>query len=739
MPRVPTYEGPTVAPSPLRVSQDIRAPAGAFGAGTAQAFEQAGQQLGQVASLIDRRAEQHAKEDSELAAFNAYTEASQRTQKLFYEGDNAIYQRRGGQAIGSSNEAATELKRIGEETGTGLTSPYAKMQFDKLWARHQDSEMGAVSRHEAGQRQEYRDQTTAGIIATSQNQAVLRYNDPKEVESQIGLGELAIRANAKGLPPDQVEAQVLKMRSGIQKAVVLRMATDNPLAAQKYYQEHAADFDADDNVTLQRTLAAPVKRAEARIEGEKVINEVTETRAAQPGTVKSAMRSVESNDQQFDKDGKVLTSSAGNFGAMQINDVSGAEAAAALGIPYDPAKARSDKAYNIKLGEKYYDIQFDKYGNRTLALAAYNAGGKNVDDWIKQFGDPRTGAITDAAWAAKIPFKETKQYIVRVEGKIRGGVENNIDLTRADEIVRDRFADDPEKQDAVNAHIQRQNALREQALRDRQQTAWTTALQHIENGGSVDNLPPDVQENLAPGRIHDLEAKETARIRGQDKPENPKELDRLMAMSVTDPEKFLAEDPTKWELPRAQVTSLIGRKAALMTKEAKEDAKQQDIKKALSLTANLLRAAKIDPTPKDDKSKDAEVVNAYTARLMERLEEFRTKEGRRATDAEVIAMGQDLLLPGRLRDAGWFGTDPETLAFKVLTPEQRSQFYVPFDAIPANEKADIVKVLGPRATNDLVEQIYAATRRKDLPEVQRLLKAPTVTPPGPGATTVPVP
>lgn len=764
MPRVPTYDGPQVAPSPLRVSQDIRAPVAAFGGATAQATEQAGQQMGQVASLIDRRAEQHAKEDAELAAFNAYTEASQRTQKLFYEGDNAIYQRRGAQAMGSSSEASIELKRIGEETGTGLTSPYAKQQFDKLWARHQDSEMGAVSRHEAGQRQEYRDQTTAGILATSKNQATLRYNDPREVDNQIQLGELAINANTKGLPPEQVDAQRKAFRSSVHTGITLRMATDNPLVAQKYYQEHADDFTAEDNVRLQGALAAPVKRANARIEGDKVIAEVTETKLAQPSAIHAAVEAVESGG-----DGNAV-SGKGAKGVMQVLDSTGQEVAGKLGIAWQPelmtGTTTEAKAYQRKIGGAYLDQQLEKYGgNRTLALAAYNAGPGAVDDWINgtnktgknpdlvKLGDPRTNGMTDAAWAAKIPIKETKQYVARVDGKIRAGAQDNIDLTRADEIVRERFADDPEKQDAVTAHIQRQNSLREQALRDRQQTAWTAALQHIENGGSVDNLPPDVQENLAPGRIHDLEAKETARIRGQDKPENPKELDRLMAMSVTDPEKFLAEDPTKWDLPRAQVTSLIGRKAALMTKEAKEEAKTQDIRKAISLTSNLLRAAKIDPTPKDDKSKDAEVMNAYTARLMERLDEFKAKEGRRATDAEVIAMGQDLLLPGRLRDAGWFYTDPATRAFQVTTPEQRAQFYVPFDAIPAQEKADITAKLGPRATNDTVEQVYAAVRRGDKAEVLRLIAAPApaatggaradtvpnpIAPPGPGATVVPV-
>lgn len=733
MVRVPVYDGPQVAPSPLRVSQDIRAPAGAFGAGTAQAFEQAGQQLGQVASLIDRRAEQHAKEDSELAAFNAYTEASQRTQKLFYEGDNAIYQRRGGQAIGSSNEAAVELKRIGEETGTGLTSPYAKMQFDRLWARHQDSEMGAVSRHEAGQRQEYRDQTTAGIIATSQNQAVLRYNDPKEVDSQIGLAELAIRANAKGLPPEQVEAQVLKMRSGIQKAVVLRMATDNPLVAQQYYKDHADAFDADDNVTIQRTLAPTVKRAEARTAATSIINDVTKTQATAGGTVHGAIESTESSGNQ------AAVSSAGNFGVMQINDVSGKEAADALGVAYDPAKARSDADYNRQLGRKYYDIQFNKYGNRTLALAAYNAGPGKVDEWIKLNGDPRTGAISDAAWSAKIPFAETRQYVAKVENKITGGVQDNVDLTQAYAVARERYKNDPETLDMVEGDIAKESSRRESARHDREQQALTTAWSHVNSGGSVDTLPAEVIANLPYGRHADLEARERSLLNGKQPPENPAEYERLTTLAATDFEKFKAEKASDWAkvLPKEQVRHFVDLKFRLEQGDAKEVAKAADLQRAIRLSSNLLRNAGVDPTPKDTDKTGAGRLNSFGTMMMERMQQFADKEQRKPSDAEVTAMAQDLLLPGRLSVDWW--PDSKKLPFEV-TPEERQRFYVPFDSIPANEKADIVKVLGPRANNDLVEQIYAATRRKDLPEVQRLLKVPasTVTPPGPGATTVPV-
>lgn len=70
----------------------------------------------------------------------------------------------------------------------------------------------------------------------------------------------------------------------------------------------------------------------------------------------------------------------------------------------------TDPADNLELGVWYLDYLSDMYnGDMELALAAYNAGHGNVDEWLAEAGGRDEFDVTD------IPFKETREYVERVE------------------------------------------------------------------------------------------------------------------------------------------------------------------------------------------------------------------------------------------------------------------------------------------------------------------------------------
>ena len=69
------------------------------------------------------------------------------------------------------------------------------------------------------------------------------------------------------------------------------------------------------------------------------------------------------------------------------------------GMLYDPET-------NIKYGTYYLSRLYDRYGDWELALAAYNGGQGNVDEWLED------SAYADGEGGLKeIPFRETRQYV----------------------------------------------------------------------------------------------------------------------------------------------------------------------------------------------------------------------------------------------------------------------------------------------------------------------------------------
>ena len=108
-------------------------------------------------------------------------------------------------------------------------------------------------------------------------------------------------------------------------------------------------------------------------------------------------------------------SHAGARGLMQLMPGTAREEANRADIRYMSASLIDDAGYNIRLGSNHIERLLRQYdGSYPLAFAAYNAGPGNVNKWLRQNGDPRTGSISWVEWIEKIGFFETKNYVQRV-------------------------------------------------------------------------------------------------------------------------------------------------------------------------------------------------------------------------------------------------------------------------------------------------------------------------------------
>lgn len=101
-------------------------------------------------------------------------------------------------------------------------------------------------------------------------------------------------------------------------------------------------------------------------------------------------------------------SKVGASGLMQILPDAKVEAAQKLGL--DPESVDlMDPLQNLKIGTQYFSDLLQKYQSRDLAIVAYNAGKKNVDQWLAD------GTISWEIDSMKnIPNKEPREYVQKV-------------------------------------------------------------------------------------------------------------------------------------------------------------------------------------------------------------------------------------------------------------------------------------------------------------------------------------
>ncbi len=136
------------------------------------------------------------------------------------------------------------------------------------------------------------------------------------------------------------------------------------------------------------------------------------TLASPPGTNWTMVHAIARQESQFAQD---AISHAGARGLMQLMPPTAREEAEKAGIAYLQASLIDDASYNVRLGSNHIERLLGRYnGSYPLAIAAYNAGPGNVNRWLRENGDPRTGAISWIDWIEKIPFFETKTYVTRV-------------------------------------------------------------------------------------------------------------------------------------------------------------------------------------------------------------------------------------------------------------------------------------------------------------------------------------
>lgn len=108
-------------------------------------------------------------------------------------------------------------------------------------------------------------------------------------------------------------------------------------------------------------------------------------------------------------------SRAGARGVMQLIPTTAQITARKVGMRYSRSALLDDPVYNMTLGSAHLSHLLERFnGSLVMTFAGYNAGANRVDQWVADFGDPRSSTVDPVDWVELIPFSETRNYVQRV-------------------------------------------------------------------------------------------------------------------------------------------------------------------------------------------------------------------------------------------------------------------------------------------------------------------------------------
>ena len=110
-----------------------------------------------------------------------------------------------------------------------------------------------------------------------------------------------------------------------------------------------------------------------------------------------------------------VESPVGAKGLMQLMPRTAKKVAEMLDVEFEPGKLLTDWRYNSRLGSAYLAQLQQDFGKSPVLLAVgYNAGPSRIRAWVEAFGDPRSAGVDVVDWIEHIPFRETRNYVMRV-------------------------------------------------------------------------------------------------------------------------------------------------------------------------------------------------------------------------------------------------------------------------------------------------------------------------------------
>lgn len=484
---------------------------------------------------------------------------------------SAVPNVKGKDSMGLVEQIDPDFEKVNNEIMGGLRSDRAREAYMTYAAGQRESILSRVNSYAVAETDKYVAEEFKASITNATDRAAQaalegRWDDQAR-EVDAGFEVMRSLAKMTGESPEVSKVREQAFLSTVHGTAVNGMlARGDVSGAGAYFHDNADDMSPEVAGQVMARLR-PMQNANNAL----AIVDGIERGGILPGAqgIEGSVDSIwdaqlrqESGNKQTTASGAPVTSPNGAIGVAQVMPGTGPIAAQYAGLPWDPVKFKTDRAYNEAIGKAYMKAQVDQFGSLQLGLAAYNAGPGAVQNWIARFGDPRKGQISIDEFVERIPYAETKGYVQGIMAKSGAGTQASSvrvaggeapvglppNATLEQKIQWSNSIADPQLRGEVQQELRSRHSMRRQAEAETEAATLESVNQRVYAapvGMSLAKILQDDPATLAfvtqKGHRDNYERIVRDRIEGVLPKTNPILFEAYRRMSVEDPEGFIKQ------------------------------------------------------------------------------------------------------------------------------------------------------------------------------------------------------
>jgi len=275
MPQVPVSneQGITRQQAAPNARLNVQTSEASFGGGAAvEAVGRAGAGLAQQAFQIAKEERQKA---DDVATQEAYTKTVKLRNDLMYDPKNGAMNRKGKDAFGVGQEYGQQFNKGADQIESSLATDEQRAMYQKIRQQELRDLDGNLTRHTFQQAQEYDQETTISGIKTTQEDAVMNYQDPGKVDQALKIQNALIDSHGAraGQAPEVISQRKAEAASKTYEAVIQRMlANGQDLAASEYYNKIKGSIVGQDATQVETALQEGSLRGESQRQAGSIVS-----------------------------------------------------------------------------------------------------------------------------------------------------------------------------------------------------------------------------------------------------------------------------------------------------------------------------------------------------------------------------------------------------------------------------------------------------------------------------------